>query len=35
MVNVYEQCPIYETESFVLRLVRLEDAKALFFLLLG
>ena len=29
MINVYEQCPIYETESFVLRLVKSEDAKAL------
>lgn len=28
-MDVYEQCPIYETESFILRLVRLEDAKAL------
>lgn len=29
MIDVYEQCPIYETESFVLRLVKLEDAEAL------
>ena len=29
MLNIYEHCPIYETESFVLRLVRLEDAEAL------
>lgn len=28
-VNVYEHCPMYETESFVLRLVKLEDAEAL------
>lgn len=29
MLNIYEHCPIYETESFVFRLVRLEDAEAL------
>ena len=29
MKNVYEQCPIYETESFILRLVKLEDAEDL------
>ena len=29
MINVYEQCPIYETQSFILRLVKLEDAKDL------
>lgn len=29
MINVYECCPIYETESFILRLVKLEDAEAL------
>lgn len=29
MKNVYEQCPIYETESFFLRLVKLEDAEDL------
>lgn len=29
MKNVYEQCPIYETESFLLRLVKLEDAEDL------
>ncbi len=29
MVDVYNQCPIYETKSFVLRLVELDDAKAL------
>lgn len=27
--NVYEHCPVYETASFVLRLVELEDAPAL------
>lgn len=27
--NVYGQCPVYDTKSFQLRLVRLEDAKAL------
>lgn len=27
--NVYEECPVYETTSFILRLVQLEDAKAL------
>ena len=29
MINVYEQCPVYQTESFLFRLVRLEDAEAL------
>ena len=29
MLNIYVHCPIYETESFVLRLVTLEDAEAL------
>lgn len=29
MINVYDYCPIYETESFLFRLVRLEDAEAL------
>ena len=29
MINVYEQCPVYETESFCFRLVRLEDAEDL------
>lgn len=29
MLNVYEQCPTYETDSFVLRLVDLKDAPAL------
>lgn len=29
MLNVFEQCPIYETKSFILRLVGLEDAEAL------
>ena len=29
MLNIYEHCPVYETESFVLRLVTLEDAEAL------
>ena len=29
MKNVYEQCPIYETKSFILRLVKLEDAEDL------
>lgn len=29
MKNVYEQCPIYKTDSFILRLVELEDAKDL------
>ena len=29
MKNIYEQCPTYETESFVLRLVKLEDAETL------
>jgi len=28
-INVYETCPVYETTSFTLRLVRIEDAKAL------
>ena len=29
MLNIYEHCPVYETESFVLHLVTLEDAEAL------
>ena len=29
MLNVYENCPVYETESFLFRLVKLEDAEAL------
>lgn len=29
MKNVYEKCPIYETESFILRKVELEDAQDL------
>lgn len=29
MINVYGRCPVYETESFCFRLVRLEDAKDL------
>ena len=29
MLNIYEHCPIYETELFVFRLVRLEDSEAL------
>lgn len=29
MKNIYEQCPTYETESFILRLVKLEDAEDL------
>lgn len=29
MKNVYEQCPVYETESFILRLVKLDDAEDL------
>ncbi len=29
MINVYENCPTYETESFILRLVKIEDAEAL------
>ena len=29
MINVYEQCPVYKTESFILRLVKIEDAEAL------
>ncbi len=29
MKNVYEQCPVYETESFFLRLIEPEDAEAL------
>jgi len=29
MKNIYEQCPTYETESFFLRLVKLDDAKDL------
>ena len=29
MINVYENCPIYETESFILRLVKIEDAEDL------
>lgn len=29
MTNVYECCPTYETESFILRLVEVEDAQAL------
>ena len=29
MLNIYEHCPVYETESFVLRLVTSEDAEAL------
>ena len=28
MKNIYEQCPTYETESFLLRLVKIEDAEA-------
>ena len=27
--NVYEECPVYETTSFTLRLVKLEDARSL------
>lgn len=30
MKNIYEQCPTYETESFLLRLVKIEDAEDLF-----
>lgn len=26
MKNIYEQCPTYETESFILRMVKIEDA---------
>ena len=29
MIDVYECCPVYETESFYFRLVRMEDAEAL------
>ncbi len=29
MINVYERCPVYETESFLFRLVKLDDAEAL------
>ena len=29
MKNVYERCPTYETQSFLLRLVKLEDAEDL------
>ena len=29
MRNVYEECPVYETESFLLRQVKLEDAQDL------
>jgi len=29
MIDVYECCPVYETESFIFRLVKLEDAEAL------
>jgi len=29
LINVYENCPIYETESFILRLVKIEDAEDL------
>lgn len=29
MKNIYEHCPTYETESFILRLVKLEDAEDL------
>ena len=29
MINVYKHCPVYETESFCFRLVRIEDAEAL------
>ena len=29
MKNIYEQCPTYETESFILRMVKLEDAEDL------
>lgn len=29
MKNIYEKCPVYETESFNLRIVKLEDAEAL------
>lgn len=29
VVNVYEKCPVYETDSFRLRLVTIEDAQAL------
>lgn len=29
MRNVYEVCPVYETESFILRQVKLEDAQDL------
>ena len=27
--DIYEKCPVYETASFTLRLVRLEDARSL------
>lgn len=29
MKNVYEKCPVYETDSFILRQVKLEDARDL------
>lgn len=29
MKNIYEHCPTYETESFIFRLVKLEDAEDL------
>ena len=29
MKNVYKNCPVYETTSFILRLVKTEDAEAL------
>lgn len=29
MKNVYAQCPVYETESFIFRLVKVEDAEDL------
>ncbi len=29
MKNIYKHCPTYETESFILRLVKLEDAENL------
>ena len=29
LTNVYEHCPVYQTESFIFRLVKIEDAEAL------
>ncbi len=29
MINIYANCPVYETKSFLFRLIRLEDAEAL------